>query len=102
MWELIKSNQRKSILLFLGMAVTLILLGYLVGNTFAPDGGGIFGIFIAIIIWAVMSIISLTAGSSLILSMSKAQEVTPAVHQQLFNVVEEMKIASNLSSMPKI
>ncbi|MDO8548729.1 MAG: M48 family metallopeptidase [Ignavibacteria bacterium] len=102
MWELIKSNQRKSIFLFLGMAITLVLLGYFIGSTFSPDGGGLFGVSIAIIIWTVLSIISLTAGSSLILSISKAQEVTPAVHQQLFNIVEEMKIASNLPAMPKV
>ena len=102
MWELIKSNQRKSIFLFLGMAVTLMLLGYLVGSTFDPNGGGLFGVSIAIIIWTVLSIISTTAGSSLILSISKAQEVTPSVHQQLFNIVEEMKIAANLPAMPKI
>ena len=102
MWELIKSNQRKSILLFSGMGITLILLGYLIGSTFYPDGGGVFGISIAIIIWTVLSIVSVSAGSSLILSISKAQEVTPAVHQQLFNVVEEMKIAAGLPTMPKV
>ena len=102
MWELIKSNQRKSYFLFLVMAITLILLGYLIGNIFEPDGGGVFGVFIAIIIWTVLSMISLSAGSSLLLSISKAQEVTPAVHQQLFNVVEEMKIASGLPAMPKV
>jgi heat shock protein HtpX len=102
MWELIKSNQRKSIFLFIGMAVILVLLGYLIGSMFLPNDGGLFGVAIAIIIWTVLSIISTTAGSSLILSLSKAQEVTPAVHQQLFNVVEEMKIASNLPAIPKI
>lgn len=102
MWELIKSNQRKSIFLFLGMAVMLILLGYLIGNAFIPNGGGVFGISIAIIIWTVLSIISVTAGSSLVLSISKAKEVTPAVHQQLFNIVEEMKIAAGLPAMPKV
>ena len=102
MWELIKSNQRKSIFLFLGMAVTLLLLGFFIGSTFSQDGGGLFGVSVAIIIWTILSVISLTAGSSLILSMSKAQEVTPAIHQQLFNVVEEMKIASNLPAMPKV
>lgn len=102
MWELIKSNQRKSFLLFIGMAVTLILLGYLIGSTFVPDGGGVFGISIAIIIWTVLSIISVTAGSKLVLSISQAKEVTPAVHQQLFNVVEEMKIAAGLPAMPKV
>jgi heat shock protein HtpX len=102
MWELIRSNQRKSIFLFSGMAITLILLGYLIGSTFVPDGGGVFGIAIAIIIWTVLSIISVTAGSSLVLSVSQAKEVTPAVHQQLFNVVEEMKIAAGLPAMPKV
>ena len=102
MWELIKSNQRKSIFLFTGMAITLILLGYIIGSAFIPDGGGVFGIAIAIIIWTVLSIISLTAGSSLVLSISRAKEVTPAVHQQLFNVVEEMKLAAGLPAMPKV
>jgi heat shock protein HtpX len=102
MWELIKSNQRKSILLFTGMAIMLILLGYLIGNAFIPDGGGVFGISIAIIIWTVLSIISVTAGSSLVLSISQAKEVTPDVHQQLFNVVEEMKLAAGLPAMPKV
>ena len=102
MWELIRSNQRKSIFLFSGMAITLILLGYLIGSTFVPDGGGVFGIAIAIIIWTVLSIISISAGSSLVLSISQAKEVTPAVHQQLFNVVEEMKIAAGLPAMPKV
>ena len=84
------------------MAITLILLGYLIGSTFVPDGGGVFGIAIAIIIWTVLSIISVTAGSSLVLSVSQAKEVTPAIHQQLFNVVEEMKIAAGLPAMPKV
>src|SRR3970282_2987013 len=102
MWELIKSNQRKSVFLFIGMAATLVLLGYFVGSALAPEGGGLFGVAISIIIWTVVSIIRLTAGSSLILSISKAKEVTPAVHQQLFNVVEEMKIASGMPAMPKV
>ncbi len=102
MWELIQSNRRKSIFLFTGMAVTLILLGYLIGNSFYPGDGGFIGIIIALVIWTVMSIVSVTAGSSLILSISKAQEVTPDVHRQLFNIVEEMKIASNLPVMPKV
>jgi heat shock protein HtpX len=84
------------------MAFTLILLGYLIGNSFFPGDGGYAGIFIAIIIWTIMTIVSIAGGSSLLLSISKAQEVTPDVHRQLFNVVEEMKIASNLPAMPKV
>ena len=76
-------------------------LGYLIGEAFIPDGG-IFGLSIAIIIWTVLTIISVSAGSSLVLSISKAREVTPDVHQQLFNVVEEMKLAAGLTAMPKV
>ncbi len=102
MWELIRSNRRKSFFLITGMAVTLVLLGYLIGNSFYPVDGGYAGIFIAVIIWTVMTLVSMAAGSSLILSISQAKEVTPDVHRQLFNVVEEMKIASNLPAMPKV
>jgi heat shock protein HtpX len=35
-------------------------------------------------------------------SVSNAKEVTKEVHPQLFNVVDEMRIASNLPAMPKI
>ncbi|MFZ1290375.1 MAG: M48 family metallopeptidase [Melioribacteraceae bacterium] len=102
MWELIQANRRKSILLFIAMGVILILLGYFIGETFLGYGGGSFGVFVAIIIWLILSIISYFAGSSIILSISNAKEVTKEVHPQLFNIVEEMKIAANLPKMPKI
>ncbi len=102
MWELIQSNRRKTMLLFFGMGVALVLLGYFIGSYFYPYGGGIFGIVFALLVWFILSIISYTAGSSILLSVSNAQEVTPEVHQQLFNVVEEMQLAANLPKTPKI
>jgi heat shock protein HtpX len=102
MWELIQSNKRKTMFLFGAMGIALVLLGYIIGRYFFPEGGGIFGIIFALFIWFILSIISYTAGSSILLSVSNAREVTPDVHQQLFNIVEEMKLASNLPKMPKI
>ncbi len=102
MWELIQSNKRKTMILFFGMGVALVLLGYFIGIYFYPNGGGIFGIVFALLIWFILSMISYTAGSSILLSVSNAQEVTPEVHQQLFNIVEEMQIAANLPKTPKI
>lgn len=102
MWELIQANRRKSIILFIAMGIILILLGYFLGETFLGQGGGAFGIFIALIIWFVLSLISYFAGSSIILSISNAKEVTKEVHPQLFNIVEEISIAANLAKMPKI
>jgi heat shock protein HtpX len=102
MWELIQANRRRSILLFIGMGMILIFLGYMLGQTFLGYDGGPFGVFIALIIWAVLSLISYFAGSKVILSLSNAKEVTKDVHPQLFNIVEEMTIAANLPKMPKI
>lgn len=102
MWELIRQNKRKSLFLFACMGLCLIALGYLVGAIVAPGRGAIVGVVIALMIWFIMSAVSYFAGSSIILGISKAQEVTRDVHPQLFNIVEEMKIAANLPTMPKI
>lgn len=102
MWELIRANQQKSFLLFAGMGILLLLLGYTIGSSFIPEGGGSFGIIIALGIWIVLSIISIAFGSNILLAISGAKEVTPDVHPQLFNVVEEMKIAAGLPNIPKI
>lgn len=102
MWELIRANQQKSFLLFIGMAILLLLLGYTIGSSFIPEGGGFFGIIIALAVWIILSIISVAFGGNILLAISGAKEVTPDVHPQLFNVVEEMKIASGLPKIPKI
>lgn len=102
MWELIQANRRKSVFLFIGMGMLLILLGFFFGKYFFGEGGGLFGIIIAIFIWIILSAVSYFAGSNLILSISNAREVTKEVHPQLFNIVEEMTIAANLPQMPKI
>ncbi len=102
MWELIQANKRKSMILFITMGIALVLLGYLVGDFFFPNGGGILGIIIALFIWFILSVLGYFSGSSIMLSISHAKEVTPQVHQQLFNIVDEMRIAANLPKMPKI
>ena len=102
MWELIRANKRKSVSLFIIMGIILLLLGYVIGSAYYPDGGGVFGVSIALIIWGILSLVSYTSGSKILLAVSGAKEVTKDVHPQLFNVVEEMKIASNFSHMPKV
>jgi heat shock protein HtpX len=102
MWELIQANRRKSLVLFISLGMTLILLGYFFGGAYYPDGGGFIGIFIALLIWGILSLISYFSGSKILLAVSGAKEVTKEVHPQLFNVVEEMKISAGLPAMPKI
>ncbi|HPR18547.1 MAG TPA: M48 family metallopeptidase, partial [Candidatus Cloacimonadota bacterium] len=77
-------------------------LGYLIGNYYGGRDGGFTGLIFALLIWGIMSIVSYFGGDSIILSMSQAKLVTHDVHPQLFNVVEEMKIAAGLPKMPKI
>ncbi len=102
MWELIQANRRKSVFIFLGMGLLLLLIGYVFGSFYNPDSGGFVGLFLAIIIWAILSTVSYFAGSKIILGISGAKEVTKEIHPQLFNVVEEMRIAANLPNQPKI
>jgi len=102
MWELIQSNRRKSLVLFISMGITLLLLGYFFGSAYYPDGGGFIGIFFAFIIWGILSLISYFSGSKILLAVSGAKEVTKEIHPQLFNVVEEMKISAGLPAMPKV
>jgi heat shock protein HtpX len=102
MWELIRANKRKSIMLFSGMAIILALLGFLVGATLDPEYGGFSGLFIALGIWGFLSIVSFYSGDKILLSVSGAKKVTKEIHPQLFNVVEEMKIAANLTAIPDV
>jgi len=107
MWELIESNKRKSIIVFIGMGILLILIGYVFGNYFVQrysgsDNGGLFGILAALVLWAILSLVGYFAGSKILLSVSGAQEVSQDMHPQLFNVVEEMRIAASLPAMPKV
>ena len=102
MWELIQSNKRKSVVLIFSLGLTLILLGYIFGSAYASDGGGIVGIVLAFILWLILFLIAFAGGSKILLAVSGAKEVTKDVHPQLFNVVEEMKIASGYPYMPKV
>jgi heat shock protein HtpX len=100
MWEQIKSNQIKSAFLIIVMAVLLMLVGYFIGLYFFDSGIG--GLIIAGIVWAFMALISYYQGDSIILSMSKARKIGPDDAPRLWNVVEEMKIASGLPNMPAV
>ena len=85
------------------MAAVLLFLGFVIGMAFtkSPEGG-LVGLMIATAIWVILTLISLSSGDQILLAASRAKPVTHEVHPQLFNVVEEMKIAASLPTMPKI
>ncbi len=84
------------------MAVVLLLLGFFIGLSFFGPDGGFFGLIIATVIWLLLTAVSFSSGDQILLAASKAKLVTHDEHPQLFNVVEEMKIAAALPAMPKI
>ena len=100
MWEQVRSNRIKSIVLVAGMGLLLLLIGYFLGLSFLDSGPG--GVVIALVIWAVMNMVAFFQGDSILLAMSRAKKIKRDDHPRLFNVVEEMKIASGLPSMPDI
>lgn len=102
MWELIQSNKRKSLILFFGMGTLLLLIGFIFGSYYDSETGGIVGVFFAIIVWLILSVVSYFGGSKILLAVSGAKEVTKDIHPQLYNVVEEMKIAAGVPHFPKI
>jgi heat shock protein HtpX len=102
MWELIRANKRNSIVLMVLMAIVLLLLGFIIGLAFFGPGGARFGLIIAAALWIILTLISFSSGDQILLASSKAKPVTHDDYPQLFNVVEEMRIAAALPAMPKI
>jgi heat shock protein HtpX len=102
MWEAIESNRRRSRILVAGMAALLVLLGALIGGAVAPRGGPAFGIGIALFLWLVLWLVAVFQGDSIMLAVAGAEKIEKADAPQLFNVVEEMVIASGLGKMPDI
>jgi heat shock protein HtpX len=100
MWEQIRSNQIRSVILVIGMGGLLFILGYLLGLYFF--GNAIGGVVIALAVWILLSLFGYFQGDNLLLTMSRARKIKRDDHPRLYNVVEEMKIASGLEKMPDI
>src|SRR5512139_1941220 len=100
MWEQIRSNQIRSVILVTLMAVLLLAIGYILGLAFLDSA--LAGVVIAAVVWGIMNLIAFFQGDSIILGMSGARKISPQDHPRLYNVVEEMKIASGLPKMPDI
>ena len=100
MWEQIRSNQTRSIILVAAMGLLLLLFGYFLGVALFGSGPG--GLIVALVVWVIMSLIAYFQGDSIILSISGARKISRDDHPRLYNTVEEMKIASGLEKMPDI
>jgi heat shock protein HtpX len=84
------------------MGAMLVVLGYLIGAVALGPDGGIPGAVIALIVWLVMLLAALSGGEQLVLMTARAREIKKEDYPRLWNVVEEMTIASGLGKMPRI
>jgi heat shock protein HtpX len=105
MWEVIRRNKIKSAWLIILMALMLSFLGGAAGFFILADNPqeGIFlGVLTAMIVWIVMLLISFSSGDKILLATAGAREIAHDDAPQLYNIVEEMKIASGLPKMPRV
>lgn len=100
MWEQIRSNRVRSVILIAAMGGVLVLLGYFIGIYFFDSAAG--GIVLAFIIWGIMNLVAYFQGDSILLGVAGARKIEKKDHPRLFNIVEEMKIASGLEKMPDV
>jgi heat shock protein HtpX len=101
MWELIRANRRRAAGLVVLMAALMLGVGYAVGELAQP-GAGPFGLALALIVWVVMTLAGYFGGDRILLAASRARRIEKEDHPVLWNVVEEMCIASGQSKMPEI
>ena len=101
MFELIRANRRKAMLIVILMAGLMLATGYAVAELVAP-GAGLAGLFVAFVVWVVLTLVSYTSGDRILLASSGARRIEKQDHPVLWNVVEEMCVASGLATMPEV
>lgn len=102
MWEAIASNRFRSRVLILVMGIILVGLGYSVGMYVDPRNGGLVGGLAAVALWFILTLVAFFEGDSVLLSTVGAREIQKEDAPQLWNVIEEMTIASGMGTMPKV
>ena len=103
MWEAVAANKRRSAWLIFILALLLAgmgaALGLLLGG--APETAA-YGLLIGLAVWGVMLLVNMMGGESVLLASASAREVSHEDAPQLYNIVEEMRIAAALPAMPRI
>ncbi len=118
--DLIRKNKRDSVLLIVGMLALGLVLGGVIGGAVGGYAGAdmmgnaqdrytavdllpsiVLGAIVAFLFAAGGALWSYKAGANAILRMAHAKEVTRELDQELFNVVDEMRIAAGIP-MPRI
>lgn len=105
MFEQIRSNRRRSAFVVAGLGAVLVATGIALGamvsgRVGSPEalGGGV----AALGLWLVLWMVAIAGGDRILLGIAGAREIRKSDHPQLFNIVEEMTIASALPRPPRV
>lgn len=103
MWEAIAANKRRSTWLIFIMGALLGGIAAGIGYAFdpTPEAAAI-GALVGLAIWGILLLVNMVGGESVLLSSANAREVSHDDAPQLYNIVEELRIAAALPAMPKV
>src|ERR687897_3180585 len=90
MFELIRSNKRRSVALVLGFAVVAVLIGLVAGYV---AGFGPWGMAVALVVAGAMAFLSYWKADKIALAVSRAHPADPEQYRRLYNLVEGLCIA---------
>jgi len=95
--QLTAANKRNSVLLVILFILFICILGGVLGWALLGDWRlAIPSIFLALLVSSISAIIGYYAGPSAVLAMSGARAITKEDDPQLYNIVEELSLASGL------
>ena len=93
MYDLIRSNKRRSVLLIIAFIVVVALIGFAFGLVF---GNGIAATIVALVIGAIVAFTSYWKADKIALAVSRAHPADPQQYARLHNIVEGLCIAGGL------
>jgi len=102
MWEVARKNRRKSMILLMLMGVILVGLGFALGGALVGPDGAMLGLIFALILYFILLLVAFAGGKSIMLSMGNAKKADPDSYPQLYNIVEEMRLAAGMPYTPQV
>lgn len=102
MWEQIRANRRRSLILMSAMVFVLCLMGGAVGVILGGARAAPIGVIGGLVVAFIQMLVYMAASETIVLSGTGAREISKEDCPRLFNIVEEMKLASGLEHMPRI
>jgi heat shock protein HtpX len=98
LYTAMSANKRNSFFITVAITALFVVLGYFLGKYW---GSGYGGVLIAFLVALGMSLAAYYSGDKMVLGISRAKRIEKKDYPQLFNVIEELAIASGLP-MPAV